>query len=127
MATPRVLVVEDEEPLARVMSFSLENEGYVVARAEDGVECMNKVSTFRPDAVLMDIMMPNLDGIETIRLLRSNAQHKDLLIIAVTAKASVKDREDALTAGADLFVKKPFQISSLLDQLESLLGARRTG
>jgi len=127
VATPRVLVVEDEETLARVLCFSLENEGYVVARAEDGVECMNKVSTFRPNAILMDIMMPNLDGLETIRLLRSSEQHVNLLIVAVTAKASLSDREEALAAGADLFVKKPFQISSLLDQLESLLGARRTG
>jgi len=88
---------------------------------------MNKVSTFRPDAILMDIMMPNLDGLETIRLLRSSEQHSDLLIVAVTAKAGIRDREEALAAGADLFVKKPFQISSLLDQLESLLGARRMG
>ena len=125
MAAPRILVVEDEEPLARVLSFSLENEGYAVARAEDGVECMNKVSTFAPDAILMDIMMPKLDGLETIRLLRSSGQHKGLLIVALTAKTRSSDREEALAAGADLFVRKPFQISSLLDQVENLLSARR--
>jgi CheY-like chemotaxis protein len=125
MAAPRILVVEDEEPLARILSFSFENEGYVVSRARDGVECMNRVTMFQPDVILMDLMMPKLDGVETIRLLRSNEQNRHLLIVALTAKARNEDREEALTAGADVFVKKPFQISLLLDHVNDLLGSRR--
>ncbi len=124
MATPRVLIVEDELSLARILSFSFQNEGYIVARAEDGVECMNKISTFRPDVVLMDLMMPKLDGLETIRLLRANEAHRDLIIIAVTAKSRPVDRVAALEAGADFFVKKPFQISALLERVGSMLTPR---
>ena len=124
MATPRVLIVEDELSLARILSFSFQNEGYIVARAEDGVECMNKISTFRPDVVLMDLMMPKLDGLETIRLLRANEAHRDLIIIAVTAKSRPVDRAAALEAGADFFVKKPFQISALLERVGSMLTPR---
>ena len=127
MAAPRILIVDDELPLARILGFSFENEGYVVARAEDGVECMNKVSTFGPDAIIMDLMMPKLDGLETIRLLRSNEVHRDLLIVVVTARARPVDREDALSAGADFFVKKPFQISALIDRVNGMLIPRGVG
>ncbi len=124
MAAPRILVVEDENPLARVMAFSFQNEGYVVARAVDGIECMNKISTFGPDVVLMDLMMPKLDGLETIRLLRRNEARRDLIIIAVTARSSPEDRRLVLEAGADHFVKKPFQISALIEHVNGMLAPR---
>lgn len=114
MAAPRVLVVDDEQPLARILSFALQNEGFSVEVATDGIDCMNKISAFEPDAVLMDIMMPRLDGIETIRLLRQNRLHRDIVIIAVSAKASPRSQQEALDAGADLFVKKPFQVGALI-------------
>lgn len=124
MPTPRVLIVDDEQPLARILSFALENEGYRVDVATDGVDCMNKVSTFAPDLILMDIMMPKLDGIETIRLLRQNEMHGGMGIAAISAKASPSTQQDALAAGADLFLKKPFQIAKLLEQVEGLLGSK---
>jgi len=127
VAAPRILVVEDELPLARILGFSFENEGFVVARAEDGVECMNKVSTFQPDVIIMDLMMPKLDGLETIRLLRSSELHRDLLIVVVTARARPIDRKDAVEAGADFFVKKPFQISVLIDRVNGMLIPRGVG
>lgn len=125
MATPRVLIVDDEQPLARILSFALDNEGYKVEVATDGIDCMNKVSTFSPDLVIMDIMMPKLDGIESIRLLRQNQLHRDMAIAAISAKATPVAQEKALAAGADIFVKKPFQIALLMREIEQLLAARR--
>ena len=127
MATPRILVVEDEEPLARILVFSLENEGYRVARAEDGVDCMNKVATFEPDLVIMDLMMPKMGGVEAIKLLRHRQGARELGIVALTAKSRPVDRKETLAAGADLFIHKPFQIPRLLEQVEEMLSSRRVG
>lgn len=126
MAAPRVLIVDDEQPLARVLSFAFRNEGYTVELATDGIDCMNRVSTFEPDLVIMDIMMPRLDGIEAIRLLRQNQLHRGIAIVALSAKASPQARQDALDAGADLFSRKPFQIAQLLETVDSLLASRGT-
>ena len=123
MAAPRILVVDDEQPLARILSFALQNEGCTVDVAVDGIDCMNRISTFEPDVVLMDIMMPKLDGLETIRLLRQNRLHRDLVIIAVSAKASPSAQQAALDAGADLFVKKPFQVGKVIEAVMERLPA----
>jgi DNA-binding response OmpR family regulator len=112
--------------LARILSFAFENEDYRVDVAQDGIECMNKVSTFAPDVVLMDIMMPKLDGLESIRLLRQNQMHADMVIIAISAKTSQATQVEALTAGADLFMKKPFQIAVVIEQVESLLASKKS-
>ena len=127
MAAPRVLIVDDEQPLARILSFAFENEGYRVEVASDGIECMNKVSTFAPDLIVMDIMMPKLDGIETIRLLRQNELHQGMGIAAISAKAAPSTQQDAISAGADIFLKKPFQIATLVEQVDHLLASRDAG
>jgi DNA-binding response OmpR family regulator len=124
MPSPRVLIVDDEQPLARILSFAFVNEGYRVDVATDGIDCMNKVATFAPDLVIMDIMMPKLDGIETIKLLRQNELHKGMGIAAMSAKTSPSTRDEALAAGADLFLRKPFQIATLVEQVEGLLASK---
>ena len=125
MAAPRILIVDDEHPLARILSFAFENEGYRVDVALDGIDCMNKVSIFAPDAVLMDIMMPKLDGLETIKLLRQNPLNREVVIMAMSAKSVGSLPAEAVEAGADVFVKKPFQIAAIIEQVESLLASRR--
>lgn len=125
MASPRILIVDDEQPLARILSFAFQNEDYRVELAADGIDCMNKVSTFEPDAVLMDIMMPKLDGLETIRLLRQNRLHKNIVIVAMSARGAPENQQEALDAGADLFVKKPFQVGRLLESVVQRLAAGR--
>lgn len=127
MAAPRILIVDDEHPLARILSFAFDNEGYRVDVALDGIDCMNKVSTFAPDAVLIDVMMPKLDGLETIKLLRQNPLHRDMVVVAMSAKSVGSVPTEAVAAGADLFVKKPFQIAAVIEQVESLLASRRSG
>ncbi len=126
MATPGVLIVEDEQPLARVLAYAFNNEGYRVELASDGIECMNKIATFVPDVVVMDIMMPKLDGIETMKLLRQNQLQRDLVIVALSARSSRSDRETALAAGANIFMKKPFAIARLMESVEQLLASERS-
>jgi len=123
MAAPRIIVVDDEQPLARILSFALQNEGCSVEVASDGIDCMNKIARFEPDAVLMDIMMPKLDGLETIRLLRQNHLHRGVTIIAISAKAAPVAQQAALDAGADLFIKKPFQIARVVEDVMQRLTA----
>ena len=119
MSAPAVLIVDDEQPLARILSFAFQNEGCVVDIAIDGIDCMNRISRFEPTLVLMDIMMPRLDGLETIRQLRQNRLHRDIVIIAMSARGGAELETLALAAGADLFVSKPFEIGRTI---ETLLG-----
>jgi CheY-like chemotaxis protein len=123
MSAPAVLIVDDEQPLARILSFAFENEGCVVDVATDGIDCMNRISRFEPSIVLMDIMMPRLDGLETIRLLRQNRLHRDTIIVAMSARGGSELEALALAAGADLFVPKPFEIGRTIDTVLGLAPA----
>ena len=120
----RVLIVEDEIPMASLLEHSFVNEGFTTARAGDGMDCMNKLATFKPDAVVMDIMMPKLDGIEATRLSRWNRDFRDLVIVALSARSDQETRNEMRKAGADMFVCKPFVITQLVDQVKELLAAR---
>ncbi len=120
----RVLVVEDERPLVSLLVRTFRDEGFVVASAGDGIDCMNKVATFLPDVIIMDVMMPKLDGIDATRLIRWNRDYADTLIIALSARADHSVREDMRKAGADLYVTKPFVISHLVEQVRELLEVR---
>ncbi len=122
MATARILIVDDEVPLTNLLCQTFENEGFEVAMARDGIDCMNKVSSFRPDAILMDIMMPKLDGVDTTRLIRRNRSYSDTVIIALSAKSDPDTRQQMRDAGADLFVRKPFAIAKLVGKVKRLLG-----
>jgi DNA-binding response OmpR family regulator len=118
-----VLIVDDEEPLARILAFAFQNEGCVVDVATDGVDCMNRISRSEPSVVLMDIMMPRLDGLDTIRLLRQNRAHRDIVIVAMSARGTEELEARSLAAGADLFVPKPFEIGRTI---ETVLGMTPT-
>jgi DNA-binding response OmpR family regulator len=118
-----VLIVDDEEPLARILAFAFQNEGCVVDVATDGVDCMNRISRSEPSVVLMDIMMPRLDGLDTIRLLRQNRAHRDIVIVAMSARGTEELEARSLAAGADLFVPKPFEIGRTI---ETVLGMMPT-
>ena len=120
MSSPAVLIVDDEQPLARILSFAFQNEGCVVDIATDGIDCMNRISRFEPEVVLMDIMMPRLDGLETIRLLRQNRLHRDIVIIAMSARGGAELEALSLAAGADLFVAKPFEIGNTIEMVLGL-------
>lgn len=106
------------ESLRRSLSFN----GYSVSLAEDGVEALNSIASDRPDAVVLDVMMPKLDGLEVCRQLRSTGD--DLPILVLTARDSVSERVAGLDAGADDYLPKPFALEELLARMRALL--RRT-
>ncbi len=113
-----ILVVDDDQAVRDSLQRSLQYSGYDVASASDGVEALAHLSANRTDAVIMDVMMPRLDGLETTRMLR--AQGNDVPILVLTARDAVGDRVDGLDAGADDYMAKPFALDELLARLRAL-------
>ena len=116
---PHVLVVDDDRAVRESLRRSLEFNGYAVSLAGDGAEALAGISSINPDAVVMDVMMPRLDGIETTRALRSVGNHVPILVL--TARDAVGDRVEGLDAGADDYLTKPFALDELLARLRALL------
>ena len=119
----RALVVDDEPSLGELIQMALRYEGWQVETATDGASALNKARTFHPDVVVLDIMMPGLDGLEVLKRLR--AAGDDVAVLFLTAKDAVNDRVVGLTAGGDDYVTKPFSLEEVVARLRSLL--RRTG
>ncbi|HEY9390541.1 MAG TPA: response regulator transcription factor [Mycobacteriales bacterium] len=118
----RILVVDDDRPVLESLRRSLTFNGYEVDMARDGVEALDAVTARRPDAMVLDVMMPRLDGLETCRRLR--AAGDDLPVLLLTARDAVSERVSGLDAGADDYLPKPFALEELLARLRALL--RRT-
>jgi len=118
---PRILVVDDEDSLRTLLRTNLEEHGYEVIEASNGAEALDKVALDTPDLVLLDSMMPELDGYEVLAQIRSVSRFKNLPVIMLTAKTAEADRVKAFTAGANDFVPKPFYLGELLARIRSLL------
>jgi two-component system, OmpR family, response regulator MprA len=116
---PHVLVVDDDRAVRESLRRSLEFNGYAVTLANDGAEALATIAGQAPDALVIDVMMPRLDGIETTRALRTAGN--DLPILVLTARDSVGDRVEGLDAGADDYLTKPFALDELLARLRALL------
>ncbi|HPF69142.1 MAG TPA: response regulator [Candidatus Krumholzibacteria bacterium] len=125
MALPaRILIVDDERPIAFLLTQAFEQDGHTVLAAADGIDCMNKMASFRPDVVIMDIMMPKLDGVDTTKLIRRNRSYENTLVVALSARADEDTRARMKEAGANLFMRKPFVINRLVDRVQQMLAAR---
>ena len=119
----KILVVDDERAVRESLRRALELEGYDVELASDGREAVDRLDEVEPDAVILDVLMPGLDGLEVCRQLRSAGNR--LPILMLTARDAVQNRVQGLDAGADDYVTKPFALDELLARLRALL--RRAG
>jgi two-component system, OmpR family, response regulator MprA len=116
---PRLLVVDDEPAVRDGLRRALTLEGYDVLIAENGREALHAVETERPDAIVLDVLMPELDGLEACRALRTAGDRTPILLL--TARAAVGERVDGLDAGADDYLTKPFALVELLARIRALL------
>jgi two-component system, OmpR family, response regulator len=119
----RVLVVDDEPTLAEVLASVLRYEGWDVRTAADGRSAVREAREFEPDAIILDIMLPDFDGLEVLRRIRAVSPH--VCVLFLTAKDAVEDRIAGITAGGDDYVTKPFSLEEVLARLRGLL--RRAG
>jgi diguanylate cyclase (GGDEF)-like protein len=118
---PWVLVVDDEEPIRKIVTFQLEKSGYDVSGCVDGTEALRMVHEREPDLILLDVMMPNMDGYEVCKRLKSNYQTSHIPIIMVTAKAELENRLQGFEDGANDYITKPFAITELLVRVKNVL------
>lgn len=118
----RVLVADDEPALRESLARSLRFENYDVTTAADGIDAMAKIDNTRPDALVLDVVMPGLDGIEVCRRLRADGDFTPVLVL--TARDAVRDRVRGLNAGADDYLVKPFALEELLARLRAILRRR---
>ncbi|MDX3235750.1 response regulator transcription factor [Streptomyces sp. ME03-5709C] len=118
-AAARVLIVDDEPAVREALRRSLTFEGYETELAEDGLAALEQVASYRPDAIVLDVLMPRMDGLTTARRLRSGGTTTPILML--TARDTVGDRVTGLDAGADDYLVKPFELDELLARLRALL------
>jgi two-component system, OmpR family, alkaline phosphatase synthesis response regulator PhoP len=109
-----ILAVDDERNIRRLVEVTLLRAGYRVSHAEDGVEALEKIDAERPDLVVLDVMMPRLDGFEVLKRLRENPKTADLPVVMLTAKAQDADIFRGWQSGADMYLTKPFNPMELL-------------
>jgi two-component system phosphate regulon response regulator PhoB len=118
---PLVLIVEDEAPLVALLRYNLEKEGFAVAEAADGEEALLQIAERRPDAVLLDWMLPLVSGIEVCRQIRRAPSTRSMPVIMLTARGEEGDRVRGLNSGADDYVVKPFSLSELVARLRAVI------
>jgi two-component system, chemotaxis family, chemotaxis protein CheY len=116
-----ILVVDDSPTIRKILSFMLRKKDYIIAEAEDGIDAMEKLSHVQADLILVDLNMPNMDGIEFAKNLRSNYYYMDTPIIMLTTTKDEDLKRNAFDAGINLFLNKPIQPNILLYKVESLL------
>jgi two-component system, OmpR family, phosphate regulon response regulator PhoB len=121
MNKPLVLIVEDEAPLVTMLRYNLEKEGFAVCAATDGEEALLQIAERKPDAVLLDLMLPFVSGIEVCRQIRRSPATRALPVIMLTARGEESDRVRGLNSGADDYVVKPFSPSELIARLRAVI------
>jgi len=117
----KILVVEDEETLLNLQSILLTMKGYKVEGVMDGQAALEAVATMKPDLILLDIMLPKIDGFEVCRQVKANEATRHIPVIMLTAKKNWQDRIMGEQAGADLYITKPYKSSMLIEAIERLL------
>jgi DNA-binding response OmpR family regulator len=123
MSPKKILIVDDEADLVETIRFPLELEGFQVLAAYNGEEGLNQARSERPDLILLDLMLPKLDGYKICRLLKFDDRYKHIPIFMLTAKTQEKDKILGKETGADEYLTKPFDIDELIAKIKSNLSA----
>jgi two-component system phosphate regulon response regulator PhoB len=121
MAGSRILVVEDEQPIRDLIAFGLRRAGCEVALAEHSRAALESIGNRRPDLVIVDWMLPDVSGLELVRLLRRDANTRDIPVVMLTARAEEADKVTGLDAGADDYLTKPFSARELTARIQAVL------
>ena len=120
----KILIIEDDRSLAGVMEYNFANAGYDVFCAHDGQDGVNQARSKHPDLILLDLMIPVLDGVEVCKLLRADSATRETPIVMVTAKSEETDQLIGYSVGADDYIVKPFSVRVLLEKVKTLLRRR---
>jgi DNA-binding response OmpR family regulator len=123
----RILVVEDEESLLKLETILLTVKGFEVVGAFTGKMAIGKIDSENFDLVLLDVMLPDIDGFEVCRYIRSNPRSADVPVVMLTARRSQEDRDRGMLCGANSYLNKPFKSSIIIDEITSLLSAPESG
>ena len=122
MAKGKILVVDDEIYIVHILDFSLGMEGYQVLTALDGEQALEKARAEHPDLIVLDIMMPKLDGYETCKMLKADEQTRSIPVILLSAKGRNVDQKIGFEVGADDYITKPFSPRKLVERINAVLG-----
>lgn len=125
MSQNRILLVDDEKDILEFLSYNLEKEGFLVASCSDGQSAIDLLDEFQPQLIVLDVMMPGMDGIEACEKIRSNSKYDHILITFLTARSEDYSQVAGLEAGADDYIKKPIKPKVLVSRVKALL--RRKG
>ena len=117
----KILVVDDEPDVASLLTLMLKSQGYEVITAGDGQDALEKARSEKPDLIVLDIMLPKLDGYRVARMLKFDENFSHIPIIMVTAKIQEKDKKIGIETGADAYVTKPFDTTALLEKIKESL------
>jgi DNA-binding response OmpR family regulator len=117
----KILIVDDERDLVEIIKLGLIPLGYEIFEAYDGSEGLEKAREIKPDLIILDLMLPKMDGYQVCKMLKSDINHKNIPIILLTARAGKKDITMGKEAGADAFITKPFKHEVLKDKIRELL------
>ncbi|HBY57550.1 MAG TPA: DNA-binding response regulator [Candidatus Atribacteria bacterium] len=121
MSKENILVVDDEKDIVELLQYNLEKEGYRVSAVFSGEQCLENVKTELPDLILLDLMLPEIDGLDVCKILKSNSRTSNIPIIMLTAKGEETDIVLGLELGADDYITKPFKIRELLARVKAVL------
>jgi DNA-binding response OmpR family regulator len=121
---PRILIVDDEPNIVLALEILMKREGYEIRTVGDGERAVEAAETFRPDLILLDVMMPRMDGFEVCQRIRADASLKDISIVMLTAKGREVEREKGLALGADLYITKPFSTREVVRKVKEMLASK---